>query len=118
MLYANCKFFKNILSNNKNKDNLKITVNCGGVDKLKIVNNYLMTGHLVVPVMSYKSWIELYNLSDYLSLVNLENLIVSQMYSMINESSFGEIFEFAEENRLRDLAVSCIRYKLSKNCKK
>lgn len=58
-----------------------------GVDKLRIVNNYLMVGHLIVPVLSHLSWMELYSLSDYLGLTNLENLILCQLYTMINEGS-------------------------------
>lgn len=115
------KYFRILLSAKlraSREDFIEIEVPCSGVSKIEILLACLMTGHLVVPeTFGYKEWIDLYRLSDYFALSQIENLILYQMYSLIAESSLDTIFNFAQEYNLEDLALACTRYLLAHNCK-
>lgn len=51
---------------------------------------------MVVPEsMSYASWIELFEIADYLSLPNAKNLIVGYLETLIDERSVINIFHFS-----------------------
>lgn len=78
----------------------------------------MITGYLVVPSeMCTIGWMSLYKLADYLSLNALKGQILYQLYPMVNETTFPQLFEFAMEHRLEDLAISCARLQIFKNCR-
>lgn len=47
--------------------------------------------------MTWLSWIELFDLADFLALKNVKEIVVHYLENLINEESVKDIFEFSQK---------------------
>lgn len=86
MLFSrSSKFFSTLISRKFKDEELNILVPICDINKMEIITNWIISGHLVVPSeMNHKDWINFYKLTDYLCLSSLKAHATYQLYPVIS----------------------------------
>ena len=100
ILRLKSKFFDNILCKKykRSEESVVDLAIPSNIVLFEILVNFMMYNYLIVPEsMTCQSWIELYELADYLSLSNIKEIIVFYLETLITEATVGEIFAFGQK---------------------
>lgn len=97
MLAMSSQYFRHLFTKNfKGKNSAHVKLPNANLVVFEMITNYLMLDKLVVPTeMGVGSWIELYEMAEFLCLGRLMTICEQHICSLVHEENCDEIFNFS-----------------------